>query len=74
MLRKGIYSYEYMFNWQKFNETALPEREELYSNLSMEDNTNADCMHVKRVCKAVKKELEEEYVTQYCHHILNTGM
>ena len=30
-LRKGVYPYEYMDDWKKFNETALPEKEEFYS-------------------------------------------
>ena len=28
ILRKGVYSYEYMDDWEKFNETKLPERED----------------------------------------------
>ena len=27
MLRKVIYPYEYMDDWEKFNETSLPEKE-----------------------------------------------
>ena len=27
LLRKGVYLYEYMDKWEKFNETALPEKE-----------------------------------------------
>ena len=40
-----------MNDWKKFNETTLPEKEEFYSNLNMEDITNADYIHAKRVCK-----------------------
>ena len=36
LLTKGVYPYEYMNEWEKFNETTLPEKE-LYSNLDMED-------------------------------------
>ena len=36
LLRKGVYPYEYMDEWEKFNETTLPEKEEFYSNLDME--------------------------------------
>ena len=36
--------------WEKFNETLLPEKEVFYSNLNMEDVTDADYMHAKRVC------------------------
>ena len=34
-----------------FSETTLPRKEELYSNLNMEEITDADYMHRKRVCK-----------------------
>ena len=37
--------------WGKFNEITLPEKEELYSNLNMEDITDPDYMHAKRLCK-----------------------
>ena len=26
LLRKGVYSYEYMDSWQRFNETSLPDK------------------------------------------------
>ena len=31
-----------MDEWEKFNETLLPENKEFYSNLNMEDITDAD--------------------------------
>ena len=40
-----------MDEWEKFNETSLPEKEEFYRNLIMEDITDVDCMHAKKVCK-----------------------
>ena len=42
LLRKGVYPYEYMDDWEKFNETSLREKEEFYSNLKMEDITDED--------------------------------
>ena len=49
-----------MDEWEKFNETSLAEREEFYSNLNMEDITDADYMHAKRVCKDfIIKKLSE---------------
>ena len=29
LLRKGVYPYEYIHDWEKFNETSLPEKEGL---------------------------------------------
>ena len=51
LLLKGAYPYEYMSDCEKLNETTLPEKQEFYSNFNMEDITNADYMHAKRVCK-----------------------
>ena len=31
-----------MDDWEKFNEMSLPEKEEFYNHLNMEDNTDAD--------------------------------
>ena len=50
-LRKAVYPYKYMDDWKKFGETPLPETEDFYSNLNMDDITNADYMHAKRVRK-----------------------
>ena len=36
LLRKGVYPYEYMDGWDKFNETSIPNKESYYSNLTME--------------------------------------
>ena len=49
LLRKDVYLHEYMDDSEKFNETTLPEKEEFYSNLNMEDITDANYMHAKRV-------------------------
>ena len=51
LLRKGGYPYEYKDNWEKFNEAIFPETEEFYSNLNMEDITDVDYIHAKRVYK-----------------------
>ena len=42
LLRKGVYPYEYLDSWERFNETSLPEKEAFYSNLNMEDITEVD--------------------------------
>ena len=42
MLRNVVYPYEYMDDWEKFNETTLTEKEEFCSNLTTEEITDAD--------------------------------
>ena len=49
LLRKGVYPYEYMDSWQRFDETSLPDKEAFYSNLNMEDITDVDYRHGKTV-------------------------
>ena len=51
LLRKAVYPYEYMDSWERFNETSLPDKEAYYSNLNMEDITDIDYKHAKRVFK-----------------------
>ena len=40
-----------MDDWDKFNETWLPEKEDFNSCLNIENTTDAEDMHRKRVCK-----------------------
>ena len=49
LLKKGVYPYEYMDSWQRFDETTLPDKEAFYSNLNMEDITDVDYRHGKTV-------------------------
>ena len=51
LFKKDLYRYEYMDDWEKFNETKLCQKQKIYSNLNMEEITDADYMHGKRVCK-----------------------
>ena len=49
LLRKGVYPYEYMDSWEKFNETSLPIKEDFYSHLNMEDIEDIDYRHDNNV-------------------------
>ena len=51
LLRKGVYPYEYMDGWNKFNEKALPGKESFYSSLTMEDISETDYAHANNVFK-----------------------
>ena len=50
-MQKGVYLYKYLDDWEKFNETSLPETEDFNSHLDIEDITDADWAHAKRICK-----------------------
>ena len=49
LLRKGVYPYEYMEEWEKFNEDKLPDKELFYSDLNKEHITNEDYPHAQKV-------------------------
>ena len=44
-----------MNDWKKFNKTSLPEKENFYAHLNMEDISDAYYGHAKRVYKEFKK-------------------
>ena len=49
MLRKGVYPYEYMDSWERFNETSLPPKKYFYSELTLEDISDKDYLHAQKV-------------------------
>ena len=54
-----------MDDWEKFNETLLIEKEDIYSHLNMEDITDADYKHGQRVCKDFEIKNLGEYFDLY---------
>ena len=51
LLRKGVYPYEYIDGWDKFNEKIIPSKESFYSNLTLENITKTDYAHANNVFK-----------------------
>ena len=49
LLRKGVYPYEYMDDWDRFNEEKLPNKSDFYSSLNMEDISEIVYRHAKKV-------------------------
>ena len=47
--RKGVYPYEYMDSWERFNDTSLPPKKSFYSELNLEDISNKDYLHAQKV-------------------------
>ena len=54
LLRKGVYPYQYIDNWERFNETSLPNKESFYSNLNMGNIEDIDYRHGNNVFKRFK--------------------
>ena len=48
LIRKGVFLYEYMTSWDKFDETELPPKEAFCGNLNMSDISNHDYSHAQK--------------------------
>ena len=56
LLRKGIYPYEYIDSWERFDETSLLDKEAFCGSLNMEGITSVNYGHAKRVYKEFIKK------------------
>ena len=65
LIRKGVYPYEYMDSWERFNETSFPDKEAFYSSLNMEDITDVDHRHTNNVFKNFKLQHMGEHHDLY---------
>ena len=51
LTRKGVYPYEYINSWDRFNETQLPPIDAFFSNLNMSSINEEDYQQAQRVWK-----------------------
>ena len=65
MTRKGVYPYDYMDSFDKFNKTELPTKEEFYSILIDEHISNEDYTHAQNVWNTFKLQTMGEYHNLY---------
>ena len=71
-LRKNIYHYEYVDNWERFNEISLPDKKAFYSELNLEDITDKDYAHGQKVWEVFEIKNLHEYHDLYaqCNTLL----
>ena len=62
MISKGVYPYEYMDGWKKFEETSLPPKDAFYSRPSMKGICDHDYEHAQQVWNTMEKK------TLGCYH------
>ena len=62
---KCVYPYEYLNSWEKFDETSLPDKKVFYSKLNLEDITDKDYEHAKKVWESFEIKSLGEYHDLY---------
>ena len=65
LIRKGIYPYEYVDSWDKFDETSLPSIESFYSSLNMSGISDSDYEHARSVWREFRIKNIGEYHDLY---------
>ena len=65
MLRKGIYPYEYMDSWERFDETLLPVKEVFYTKLNIKGISDKDYAHGQKVWEVFEIKNLDEYHDLY---------
>ena len=63
--RKGVYPYDYMDSFSKFNDTKLSHREEFYSQLKDEGISEDDYSHVQNIWNTFNLQNMGEYHDLY---------
>lgn len=63
--RKGVFPYDYMDSWAKFEETALPPKEAFYSKLVESDITDEEYGHAQNVWQMFNIKTLGEYSDLY---------
>ena len=61
LLRKGIYAYEYIDSWERFDENTIPPKETFYIELNLENITDKDYEHIKKVWEVFEIKNLGEY-------------
>ena len=65
LMRNGVYPYEYMDDWKKFEEESSPPIKKFYSKLNMSGISNEDYSHAERVWKEFELRSLGEYHDLY---------
>ena len=61
LLRKGVYPYRHMDSWERFDDTSLRDKEAFYISLNLENITDIDYRHAKRVFKILNNKNLGDY-------------
>ena len=53
LLRKGVYPYEYIDSWKRFDETSLPDKKAFYRSLNTEKKIQMLIIDMQKECSKI---------------------
>ena len=65
LLKKGVYPYEDIDYWEKYDETSLPSKEDFYSKSNLEGISDKDYAHDQKVWEVFEINNRGEYHDLY---------
>ena len=65
MKKKGVYPYDHMDSFEKFNNKELPSKNDFYSILNKEHITDEQYQHAQNVWKTFKLKSMGDYQDMY---------
>ena len=65
LLRKGLYPYEYMDDWSRFDNEQLPDERDFYSGLNMGEISGINYRHAEKVFSKFNIKNLREYHDLY---------
>ena len=71
---KGVYPYDYIDSFSKFNDTQLPKREDFDSFITDEDICESDYRHAQDVWNTFQIKNMGEYHDLYLHDETQVGL
>ena len=74
MRRKGVYPYEHMDGWEKFEETSLQPKDTFYSRLNMKGISDQDYEYAQQVWNRITPEHENITLGDYHNVYLATDV
>ena len=74
LLRKGVYPYDYMDNWDKFHVTELPPKESFFNRLRGKNISDEEYAHAHEVWQTFNCQTMKDYHDLYLKCMITTRL
>ena len=70
MLKKGVYPYEYIDDWFKFDDKELPAIDKFHSNLNLNKITEKKTTNMQKTYGTLLTYLTQESIMTYMYKVI----